>query len=411
MLRCPNSVASFTALVWFLGSVLSSTLAAQSVGSRRPDVTNWRLFHRNNDAYWARRVTATTGKWDPVDHSLPVFYNDPNWAQWVNSTGGMGDPTAHSSIGPSASDVRKIRLLSGIADDEPSDPIVLLSGWRMKQDQYLLVTAKSGGCRKIAVYGDGLVHFKELWSSDATAKGGGICQLPGCPEPQVSVDEEHRINISTYSRSTPEGPVCDQFTTTTFEPRGSTFELQDQHTAKSRCWVGYGAGLDAALWQAAGPYETIGIVQVASARSPVHYALALQRDAAGAHVLRMDWAQKDWYLAALWSEATASECFSEAASVQVKVNALEVSQSMAEDLATALNGIDLRTDRCPRDAEGECAMFVDGRSFHVQVRGHVPINLINLRGMKGYTSENPQLSAWINRLLDEAKRVREDADR
>jgi hypothetical protein len=125
----------------------------------------------------------------------------------------------------------------------------------------------------------------------------------------------------------------------------------------------------------------------------------------------MDWAQKDWYLAALWSEATASECFSEAASVQVKVNALEVSQSMAEDLATALNGIDLRTDRCPRDAEGECAMFVDGRSFHVQVRGHVPINLINLRGMKGYTSENPQLSAWINRLLDEAKRVREDADR
>src|SRR5580700_11845746 len=42
----------------------------QGVGVRKPDVSDWRAFHRQNDEYWARMVTATTGWRDaPVDHS------------------------------------------------------------------------------------------------------------------------------------------------------------------------------------------------------------------------------------------------------------------------------------------------------------------------------------------------------
>jgi hypothetical protein len=383
MPRFLNPVASFTALFCLLGTVFPATMAQQSIGSRQPDISDWRLFHRKNDEYWARRVTATSG-WDPVNHS---------------------------KLGLSASDVRKIRLLSGIADDEPSDPIVSLDGWRMQEDQYLLVTAKSGGCLKVAVYGQGFRHFKELWSSDALANGGNICQLPGCPEPQVSVDKEHRIDISTYFRSTPESPVCDQFSSTTFKPRGSTFELQDQHAAKSKCWIGYGAGLDAALWQAAGPGETIAIVQVLPSLSPDRYALALQRRASGARVLRMEWDQSGSPCLPPLADASASDCFSRMASVQVQAKPLNVQPNIAEDLATALDGIDLRTDRCTRNAEGECVMFTDGREFHVEVRGQAPVDVFDLHGVKGYMSENPQLSEWIYKLLNETKQVKETAAR
>ena len=111
-----NSAAGFAAVLCLLGAVHLAPLAAQSLGSRQPDVANWRLFHRNNDAYWARMVTAFTGS---------------NF---------------------SASDVRNIRVAAGIADDDPADPIINLDATGMQPGRYLLLTAKSGGCVKAAVY-------------------------------------------------------------------------------------------------------------------------------------------------------------------------------------------------------------------------------------------------------------------
>src|ERR1700732_91376 len=108
------TVASFTVLVCFVATAFTPTMMAQSIGPRQPDVADWRLFHRNNDEYWARMVTATTGWWDPA----------------LN----------RSKVRLSASDVRHLRLLAGIGDDEPSDPIVALIGRQMKLGQYLLVT-------------------------------------------------------------------------------------------------------------------------------------------------------------------------------------------------------------------------------------------------------------------------------
>jgi len=379
MPRFMNPLANFTALLCVLAAAHLAPLIAQRIGSRQPDVSDWSLFHRKNDEYWARRATAFAG-WDPVDHS---------------------------KLSISASDVRNIRLAAGIADDEPADAILNLEGRGMRPDQYLLLTSKSDGCLKVAVYARGLRHFTELWSSDALANGGDICQLPGCPGPQVSVGEKYRISISTYSRSAPDSSICDQRMTSTYEPKGVVFELQNQHTADSRCWVGYDAGLSSALWQAAGQGETIVIVQVLPSVAPFpdRYAIALRREPTGVDVIRMEWPEKGSPYMGDLSKVTASDCFSRQASLHVKVMAMKVPEDRAEELAIALSGIDLRTDRCPRNAEGECAMFRDGREFHVEVRGHAPMDVFDLQGSKGYISENPQLSEWIYKLLDETKRA------
>jgi hypothetical protein len=360
-------------------------MMAQSIGSRQPDVADWRLFHRNNDEYWARMVTATTGWWDPA----------------LN----------RSKVRLSASDVRHLRLLAGIGDDEPSDPIVALIGRQMKLGQYLLVTAKPGGCLNVAVYGEGLRHFKQLWSSDALPNGSYICQPPGCPQPQVSVDEKHKINILTFSRSTPANPICDQFSSTVYEPKGKSFELTDQHTATS-CWLGYNAGLNAAFRQAAGPGETLAIVQWRPALTADQYALVLQRRPTGTSVLRMQLQQKEDWSSAVYTSmknATALDCFSRAASVHVNVTTLEIPQNGAQDLAMALDRVDLRTDRCARCADGACARLLDGRTFYVQVGDHAPIKITDVKSLRGYVSENPQLSGWIYKLLDETKHAKEIA--
>src|SRR5579871_6029454 len=107
-----KSVASVASLLCFLGAVYLAQLAAQKLGSRQPEVADWRLFHRNNDAYWARMVTALAGS---------TF---------------------------SASDARSIRLAAGIADDEPADPIMNLDSRGMESGQYFLLTALSDGCVK-----------------------------------------------------------------------------------------------------------------------------------------------------------------------------------------------------------------------------------------------------------------------
>jgi len=367
-------VANFAALLCFLGAVHVTSLAAQGLGSRQPNVVDWRLFHRNNDAYWARRVTVFSG----------------------------------SSF--SASDVRSLRLTAGIADDEPADPIMNLDGRGMQPGHYLLLTAKSGGCLKAAVYERGFSQVKELWSSDKLVDEGSICQQSGCPTPQVSIGEKHTISIRTYYRSVLDNSICDQFNATTYAPKGNTYVKQDQRTGTSMCWVGYGAGLSAALWRAAGPDATLAIIQILPtvAEHPDRYALALQREGEDARIIRMDWTEMGSPYSGDLSKATASDCYSRLLSIPVKAMELKVPQNKVVELASVLNGIDLRADRCTRNAEGQCTWFLDGRTFHVEVRSHAPVNLFDLQNEKGYVSENPQLSGWIYQLLDESKRARED---
>src|ERR1700733_9354705 len=96
MPRCVNPLAIIAASLCLLGTMLPAQPMAQSFGTRQPNISDWRLFHRNNDAYWARWLTSTRG-WDPVDRTM---------------------------ITVPPSDVRAVRLLAGVADDEPADAIV-----------------------------------------------------------------------------------------------------------------------------------------------------------------------------------------------------------------------------------------------------------------------------------------------
>jgi hypothetical protein len=80
-----------------------------------------------------------------------------------------------------ADEVRAIRLLAGIADDEPSDPILEFVGGSTREYQYLLVTAKAEACGHVAVFEKGFRHPEQVFQGDANTKVAD--RLPcRCPE-------------------------------------------------------------------------------------------------------------------------------------------------------------------------------------------------------------------------------------
>jgi hypothetical protein len=99
--------------------------------------------------------------------------------------------------------------------------------------------------------------------------------------------------------------------------------------------------------------------------------------------------------------ATALQCFEHAAAVPISAANLKVPVENVQKLANELNGIDLTSDRCARRPDKTCALLLDGRSFHVQVGNHTAVAITDVKGLRGYSSENEELSAWIYRLLDE----------
>jgi hypothetical protein len=379
-----HRVAKVIVLVWSTVLAFTNT-AAQEGGSQHPDVSDWRTFHHQNDEYWARLLTATTG-----------------WR------GGPGD---RSKVEVTAGDVRAIRILAGIADDEPSDPILEFVGGRMREDQYLLVTAKANSCVHVAVYEKHFRHPNQVWSIDALPDGSEICQPSGCAKPRVTVNEKHKISILTFLRSSPDQPVCDRLSSVTYRPKGDSFEAEDGHTSAAMCWGdSFFPGLNLAFKQAAGPGETLAIVQVLPVLGWDKYALVLRRKATALTVLRMELNREDWEAPILSStKATASECFSRAQSVSVSVKTLDIAENRAQALVKSLDSLDFGSDHCARGADSQCAFFLDGRAFYVQVGDHAPLRLTDVEGMKGYASENPAMSAWVYRLLEEAKHAKQIA--
>lgn len=376
MSRVSVHIANLSVLISLTFTALTNAVARGS--SQYPEVSDWRTFHRQNDDYWARLLTATTG--------------------W------RGGPGNQSKIRVSAGEVRAIRLSAGVADDEPSDPILQFVGNHMRQDQYLLVTARDNACVNVAVYQEGSRHPKQVWSTDVLPDGTKICESPGCTRPRVMVNEKHKINVVSFFRSTPDEPMCDRLSSATYRPKGDSFDVEDQHTGSAMCWVdSFYSGLDLAFKQAAAPGETLAIVEVLPAFWD-RYTLVLQRRTTGLVVLRMELKRDDWSAPMLSDpKPTALECFARAKSVRVHVKTLRIPEDRADALSNSLQSLDLGVDHCARGVNGQCAYLLDGRAFYVQVAEHTPISLTDVKRLRGYASENPALSDWVYRLLEEAK--------
>ena len=374
-LRAAFSLAS---MLLCLTATAFSGDPSQGTSLRQPDVSDWRAFHRNNDEYWARMVTATTG-WDAS--------------------------TKSSKIRLTASEVRHMRILTGIPDDDPSDSIWEVIGHGMKVDQYLFIAIKPNACLNLSAYHEGW-HLKQLWSIDKLPNGTDLCRQPGCPEPRVSVDDKHEVSIMIFSRSAPTSPFCDQYSSASYLPKGDSFELKEQNTGVPTCsWSdAHRAGLNLAFRQAAGSGETLAVVENLPSLSPGWYALVLQRRPNGVNVLRMQWKREGY--SDVQGQRSAWDCFAGAKFTPMNVATLDIPQDRAKNLLIALQRTDLRSDRCPRRGNQECAMLLDGRAFSVQVGDNPPIRLTDVKGLRGYVSENPQLSEWVYKLLDEASHAK-----
>lgn len=130
----------------------------------------------------------------------------------------------------------------------------------------------------------------------------------------------------------------------------------------------------------------------------------MQRQTNGIHLLRMQWERKGGLDAE--GRGSAWDCFAHAKSVPLRVATLDIPQDRAKNLLIALEQIDPRRDRCLRRADQECAQILDGRRFFVQVGDNPPIRLTDVKRLRGYTSENQQLSEWVYKLLDEANHAK-----
>ena len=355
---------------------------AQEVGSRPPEVSDWRLFHHKNDQYWARNVTVTSG--------------------WRDT------PSDGSKIQWSAAEVREIRLLAGITDDEPSDPILSLTGRNMRPDRNLLLTATPNNCLNLTVYA-GFHHFKPVWTTDSLPDGRQICQQPGCEPPRVSVGEKHEISVMDFFRSTSDEPICDRFVSAEYWPKKNSFVPKNLETGPSLCWFdARNAGLNAAFRRAAGAGEILAILQDQPALSSRWYALVLQHAAEGFRVLFMQLPAEAWALPGLTdsqNRMTAAACYARAAASTVRVTRLEIPPKKLATLASALSRIDLHSGRCPRSPDTGCGLLLDGRTFLVQVGNNPTLRLTDVRGLKGWVNENPQLSDWVYRFLEESRRA------
>jgi len=359
-----------------LALAASTMAAAQNIGSRNPDVSDWRSFHRQIDRDWARQVTATR--------------------VW------RGMPGDHSKAEVTAKEVRAIRLAAGIPDDYQGDPILQFA-W-MKEYQFLLVRATTDACMNVAVYEEGFKRLKRIWSIATMPDGQEICRSSGCPSPRANVNEKQKVTVGTAFRSTPDQPVCDRVSSATYRPKGHSFEVENQHNNDAMCWGNsFYRGLGFAFQKAAGPGVTLAIVQVLGVLKGDRYALVLQRGEAGVVALRMELNPEDWTATLFSNGTTASECFARAQSVPVNVTSLADAENWAEAMANALQSIDLESDHCARGADGQCVHFLDGREFYVQIGDRSPIGLTDVPRRRGYSSENPALSAWVYRLLEQAK--------
>jgi len=236
----------------------------------------------------------------------------------------------------------------------------------MREEQYLLVTARDNACMNVAVYEEGFRHPKQLWSIDALPDGSKICKSSGCARPRVMVNEKHKISVVSFFRSTPDQPVCDRLSSATYRPKGDSFNLEDQRTGTAMCGGdNFHPGLNLAFKQAAGRGETLAIVQVLPSLGWDKYALVLQRRATGLAVLRMELNREDWSAPILSeAKATALECFARAQSVRVGVKTLRIPEDQAKALANSLESLDFGVDHCARKANGECAFMFDGRAFY-----------------------------------------------
>jgi hypothetical protein len=344
------------------GSILLLAVSFLAVGQNGPvPGVDWATFHKNSDQFWAMR----------------------------------------SRLSPH--DVRGVRLAAGIKDDEPSDPIEIMDGKTLGRGQVLLVTAtNSGQCLDVAVYKPGWTKFAKLWSTASNPENKAFCRPPACNAPRAWATGKGVVTVTLAKAGFSADAVCDTDEILTYRWRKPTYELMSDRTVPGRCdFHTYLRAMNEALTRIQGPGDTLAMVVVASPFWE-KYAVAIRSTPDGFLVYHFN-IPRGSSNGGITNRQPPSQCIESAKVELTELKIVPLTSVQVQQFVSALRGIDLRTDKCSRTNTGVCALFLDATEFLVWLPNGAPVKLTRMDGSKGFFSENPALSQWIESLLQSTK--------
>jgi hypothetical protein len=187
--------------------------------------------------------------------------------------------------------------------------------------------------------------------------------------------------------------ICDEVTRLTYRPEGKGYELVEARRVAADC----------NLWTE-GRKRAVTIEVVPTSRQ--EWAVAFEETSEGVSVSKISLDHQLWGQLGLRGShpnRTPSQCVQMAKEAAVTRRSVPISKEEAERLLGELGKIDLRGDRCPRDAAGRCAYILDGTSYYVQLPHRPAVRLTEVGHSSDHRSENPKLSDWVLDVLEAAR--------
>ena len=356
----PNFAALF-AIVLFL-------VAAQPVFAQSSSTFDWVAFHRAEDLTWSRKT------------------------------------------GLSPQEIRKLRLAVGIADDEPSNPLLDIAAKTLPNERIFLTTVSGNNhCLNVNVLNRHGKGFQKLWSAGAMPDGSGFCHPPLCRNVGALATSKNQVMIAVPVQlaGAPTG-ACDENVVLTYRGKGKTYVLTKTQHWPARCGlddyqIAVRAAIANAKNSASDTADRVVTVQIFPSFWP-ESAIVFDKTANGLAITHLTFSRKvHSQLRVLSQSQTPSQCIAQAKSIPINRTQVNISSADAQRLLDGLNKIDLNMHSCSRHADGTCVHLEDGTDYTVALEDGRVLNLDNVSGMKNVTSENPALLQWVTTLRELVK--------
>jgi len=304
-------------------------------------------------------------------------------------------------------DLRELRHTAGIADDTPFSRVSHVDALTLPKHLILFVSALGNQpCLKIGVYQRHGSGFRGRWSVQETPDGSAFCQEPNCPMPEILPTNSGKITISVWFRKKGERTeACDNLRRLTYRPKGSSYRLTADEITRAPCDVGtYWAGLALVYSRAASGERLATLRAFGSLTRQNEFAIVIEKTPTGITISRVG-PREDLQKQTAAPALTPSQCLAIARNVDFERKVFPVRQEVAQRLVDDLATIDLNRHDCVRDSRGQCAYIFDTLVYFLQRLDGSASQVMDVSHLQGLTSENPELSEWIARLLEEIDRA------
>jgi hypothetical protein len=206
--------------------------------------------------------------------------------------------------------------------------------------------------------------------------------------------DKKQLTVTTWQRSA-STLMCDRWTRRAYSRKKNQFVAQESKEEAAVCESGCYRGAAAQVLSESVPQEQVLAIVVVLPSFSLERAYILGRDREGLFLIRREFTRKLWSeLGVFRSRKTADEGLALARSIPIATSRVTAS---AEDVQALFNGLNLITPRAINVCR-DCALMVDGRSFHLWLGKEPPFRVTDVSEPK-YRSENHQALRWVYKVM------------